>query len=68
VLLDFGDAIVHLFSPKKRDYYAIEGLWSQGVSIVHMQQGVAAPRGGQYHATTPRRAAPRFTARGKAHR
>ncbi len=37
VLLDFGDAIVHLFSPKERAYYNLEGLWAQGVSVVHIQ-------------------------------
>lgn len=37
VLIDFGDAIVHLFSPRERDYYALESLWSQGVSVVHIQ-------------------------------
>jgi len=37
VLLDFGDAIVHLFSPDDRRYYNLEGLWAQGVSLVHIQ-------------------------------
>jgi ribosome-associated protein len=37
VLVDFGDAIVHLFSPAERGYYNLESLWSKGVSIVHMQ-------------------------------
>jgi ribosome-associated protein len=37
VLLDFGDAIVHLFSPDERTYYNLEGLWAQGVSVVHIQ-------------------------------
>jgi ribosome-associated protein len=36
VLLDFGDAIVHLFSPDSRQYYNLETLWAQGVSVVHM--------------------------------
>jgi ribosome-associated protein len=36
VLIDFGDAIVHLFSPKERQYYSLETLWAQGVSVVHM--------------------------------
>ncbi len=27
VLVDFGDLIVHLFSPEKRDYYDLEDLW-----------------------------------------
>jgi ribosome-associated protein len=37
VLVDFGDAIVHLFSPEERAYYDLEGLWSKGVSVVHIQ-------------------------------
>lgn len=37
VLLDYGNAIVHLFSPDDRDYYNLEGLWAQGVSVVHIQ-------------------------------
>lgn len=37
VLMDFGDAIVHLFSPEDRDYYALESLWAKGVSVVHIQ-------------------------------
>ena len=37
VLMDFGDAIVHLFSPDDRAYYALESLWAKGVSVVHIQ-------------------------------
>ncbi|MDP9237290.1 MAG: ribosome silencing factor [Chloroflexota bacterium] len=37
VLIDFGDAIVHLFAPEERDYYRLEELWAQGVSVVHIQ-------------------------------
>ena len=37
VLIDFGDAIVHLFSRDERAYYQLETLWAQGVSIVHLQ-------------------------------
>ena len=37
ILMDFGDAIVHLFAAAERDYYQLEELWSQGVSIVHIQ-------------------------------
>jgi ribosome-associated protein len=37
VLIDFGDAIVHLFAPEERAYYNLESLWSKGVSVVHMQ-------------------------------
>ncbi|MBI5288165.1 MAG: ribosome silencing factor [Chloroflexi bacterium] len=37
VLIDFGDAIVHLFAPEERDYYNLESLWAKGVSVVHIQ-------------------------------
>jgi ribosome-associated protein len=37
VLVDFGDVIVHLFAPPERVYYNLEGLWAQGVSVVHIQ-------------------------------
>lgn len=37
VLIDFGDAIVHLFSRGERAYYNIEALWARGVSVVHIQ-------------------------------
>lgn len=37
VLVDFGEAIVHLFAPEERAYYNLEGLWSKGVSVVHIQ-------------------------------
>lgn len=28
VLLDFGDLIVHIFHQEERDFYQLEGLWS----------------------------------------
>src|SRR5262249_890609 len=28
VVLDAGDAIVHIFRPEVRDYYDLEGIWS----------------------------------------
>ncbi len=37
VLIDFGDALVHLFAPDERTYYNLEGLWATGVSVVHIQ-------------------------------
>ena len=36
VLVDFNDAIVHLFSPEQREYYNLEELWAKGVSVIHM--------------------------------
>ena len=27
VLIDYGDFVIHIFSPKARDYYDLERLW-----------------------------------------
>lgn len=37
ILVDFGDVILHLFSPDRRDYYQLEELWSEGKIVLHMQ-------------------------------
>lgn len=37
ILADFGDVILHLFSPERRKYYQLENLWSQGKILVHLQ-------------------------------
>ena len=37
LLVDFGDVILHLFSPERRDYYYLEELWSEGKILLHMQ-------------------------------
>lgn len=37
LLLDFGDIIVHIFSPKERDYYHIERLWNDAKTVVYLQ-------------------------------
>jgi ribosome-associated protein len=37
LLLDYSDVIVHLFSPEKRAYYDLEGLWSNGKVLLHIQ-------------------------------
>ncbi len=37
VLLDFGDVIVHIFSPDKREYYDLESLWRDAKVVVRVQ-------------------------------
>ena len=38
VLVDFGDVIVHLFTPEQRSFYKLESLWTRaGVSAVRFQ-------------------------------
>ena len=37
MLVDFGDIIVHIFSPQRRDYYRLEELWSAGKVLLHVQ-------------------------------
>lgn len=37
LLLDYGDIIVHLFSPDRRNYYQLEELWSSSKILVHLQ-------------------------------
>jgi ribosome-associated protein len=34
MLLDFGDVIVHIFSPDKREYYRLEDLWGRTSPVV----------------------------------
>ena len=37
VLLDYGDVIVHVFSPTQRQFYNLEQLWSAATPIVRLQ-------------------------------
>ena len=37
VLVDFGDVVVHLFTPELRDYYRLEDLWADGKTLLHVQ-------------------------------
>ena len=37
LLVDFGDLIVHVFSPEKRNYYKLEELWSEAYTVLEMQ-------------------------------
>lgn len=33
MLLDYGQVIVHIFSPEARDYYRIESLWNDAPAL-----------------------------------
>jgi ribosome-associated protein len=37
LLVDFGDVILHIFSPERRDYYRLEELWAKGKILLHLQ-------------------------------
>jgi ribosome-associated protein len=37
ILADFGDVILHLFSPDRREYYRLEELWARGKILLRMQ-------------------------------
>lgn len=54
VLVDCGDAVVHILQPAIRDYYNLEEIW--GGKIVRLKSEAAAPIASK---TTARRAATR---------
>ena len=37
VLLDFGDIVVHLFDPERRDFYGLEQVWRQAATLLRVQ-------------------------------
>lgn len=37
IVADFGDVVLHLFSPDQRNYYRLEELWSEGKVLLHVQ-------------------------------
>ncbi|HNA90531.1 MAG TPA: ribosome silencing factor [Anaerolineales bacterium] len=37
VVVDYGDVVVHLFSPDQRDYYQLEELWEDGKVLLRVQ-------------------------------
>jgi ribosome-associated protein len=37
ILVDFGDVIVHIFTPPERDYYGLEKHWSEAKAVLRVQ-------------------------------
>jgi ribosome-associated protein len=37
VLMDYGDLIVHAFTPEEREFYHLEQLWSQAAVLFRIQ-------------------------------
>jgi len=37
VLLDFGDVVVHIFSPAEREYYQFDELWNKAKPVLRIQ-------------------------------
>ena len=37
ILVDYGNVIVHLLAPDRRDYYRLEELWGDGRVLLRVQ-------------------------------
>ena len=37
LVVDYGDVVVHLFSPDQRAYYQLEELWNEGKVLLRVQ-------------------------------
>ena len=37
IAVDFGSFVLHIFSPDQRSFYDLEGLWSDGKTLLHVQ-------------------------------
>ncbi len=37
LLIDFGDVIVHIFTPFEREHYQLDRLWDQASTVVRIQ-------------------------------
>jgi ribosome-associated protein len=37
LVMDYGDVVVHLFSPDMREHYDLEELWSDGKVLLKVQ-------------------------------
>lgn len=43
VLIDYGDVMVHVFQESVRDYYDLDGLWSEAAEIPIAEETLARP-------------------------
>ena len=37
MVADYGDVVIHLFSPDQRNYYRLEELWERGRILLRLQ-------------------------------
>ncbi len=37
LVVDYGDIVLHLFSPDQREYYRLEELWQEGKILLRVQ-------------------------------
>lgn len=37
LVVDYGDVVLHIFSPDQRNYYKLEELWMEGKVLVRLQ-------------------------------
>jgi ribosome-associated protein len=37
LVIDYGDVVLHLFSPDQRAYYQLEELWADGKVLLRVQ-------------------------------
>ena len=43
IVLDYDDVVVHLFEPEKREFYALEDLWGNGIDVPCPDDSFAIP-------------------------
>ena len=37
IAVDFGNFVLHIFSPEQRKFYNLEELWAEGKTLLHVQ-------------------------------
>jgi ribosome-associated protein len=50
ILLDYGDVVIHVFSPRLREYYSLESLWGDAPKVAWQEgapDAVPSPPQGQ---------------------